>query len=211
MKRKFAWFCILILIVAAIYFLLGKKSAFSLAIPFIQVKSRDIVKKIDKTVTPLSKTAVNALLSGTNKITDLAVEKSEEALRQAVGAAKKEAFNALRGAVEERVDSLGAELGVSVSGSGKGEEKIFEADADIPITFSVNAGSPANFTIKNRNAGKIFYEVDWRDNEKSQGEINVGKSTNVSHIWKTAGEYLLKFKIFNSKEEKIYQISIFVI
>ncbi len=209
MNRKFAWFCILALTVAAGYFLFDKEGVFSFTIPFIQVKSRNIVKEIDKVAVPLKKAAVNALSAGVSQVADLAVEKSGEVFSQAAEAVKKEAFNALKGAVEEKVNSLGVELGVG--GGGGDGAKPAPVNSDIPIIFSFNTNSPANFTIKNRGAEKLSYEVDWRDGEKSSGEINAGKSANVFHSWKSAGEYQLKFKIFNSKEEKIYQILISII
>lgn len=207
---------ILGLLIAGGYFLLTKDNASSYTIPFIEVRTKEIAKKIGEVAGGLKEYAANQATTTvsalTDSITETVLEKSKQLISQVIDGAKTETFQIFRQTVNEKVDNIGANLGVDIEQLGA----VVPLPAATPasenqIVFGIQSGTPAYFTIKNRESEKIYYEADWQDGQKSNGEVAAGKSAVLSHKWNNAGEYHLQFKIKNSRGQKTYPVTISII
>lgn len=212
MKKHFGRFIVLSAVLVGAYFLLNRETVSSYTIPFIEVRTGEIAEKLSGLTGGIKKYAGGQATVAVSELADDFVssvsEKGGQLTRQIFDGAKNNAFNFFRQAVSEKVDSVGANLGIDVQQIGK---EITPSEQESPIIFGIQAGSPAYFTIKNRELEKISYEVDWRDGNKKNGDVSVKKSVTVSRIWSSPGEYYPRFKIITSRGEKIHEIAISVI
>ena len=149
---------------------------------------------------------VDLMINGEDGLLEKVADKVESAAEKIVGDFKFETFQKIKSAVNDKIDDMGNSVGISV-----GVGKIREAGKTDPVAFSVKSGTPAYFTLANRDNDKLDYEADWRDGNKDAGTIKIGDKKALSHNWAKAGEYLIQFKITTNGEEKNYQflISIF--
>lgn len=212
MKKHLIRLVILGVILAGGYFLLNRENVSSYTIPFIEVRRKEAAEKINKTASNLknyfTSQATATVSELADDLADSILEKSEQLAQQIFDGAKSSAFNFFRQAVNQKVDSVGANLGIDVQQFGK---ELPPSVPESPIGFGIPVGTPAYFTIKNRESEKISYEADWQDGNKKKGELAVGKSVTVSHQWHSVGEYYPKFKLITSRGEKIYEVAISVI
>lgn len=212
MKKHFLRLVILGAVLAGGYFLLMRENVSSYTIPFIEVRRKAALEKINETASSLRNyfagqaTATASELAG--DLAETFLEKSEQLVQQVFDGAKNTAFNFFRQSVNQKVDSVGVNLGIDVQRLGR---ELPPPAPESPIIFGIPAGSLAYFTIKNRESEKISYEADWQDGNKKTGEIAVGNFVILSHHWNSSGEYYPKFKITTSRDEKIYEIAISVI
>jgi len=229
MKKHFTRLVILGMVLAGGYFLLNQENVSSYTIPFIEIRTKEVTDKIGslagglkKYVTGQATVTVSVLA---NDLADTLLERSEQLVSRVADGVKTETFKIFRQAVNEKVDNVsqavsekvdrvGANIGIDIQQLGTEVLPPVPAPtptSESPIIFGIKSGTPAYFTIKNREKETIVYEVNWQDGREGSGEIVVGKSAILSHEWNSAGEYHLQFKIQNSKGEKIYQITISVI
>lgn len=212
MRKHFARFIISVAVLAGGYFLLNRENASSYTIPFVELRRKAVSENIGKTAgnlkNYLSGQATATVLELADDLAATFLEKSEQTVSLAIDGAKTETFRFFSKAVNEKVNTVGENLGVDVQKIGK---EIAPPERESPIIFGIQAGIPAYFSIKNRESEKISYEVDWLDGNKKSGEVAVGKSATVSHQWNSSGEYHPKFKIITSRGEKIYEVAISVI
>lgn len=212
MKKHLTRLVILGTVLVGGYFLLTRENASSYTIPFIEVRTKEIVEKLGSVAGGVKKyaagqaTATVSVLA--DNFTDTVLEKSEQLVQQVFDGAKNSAFKFFRQSVNQKVDSVGANLGIDVQQLGT---EVPPPAPESPIVFGIGAGTPAYFSIKNREAEKITYEAAWQDGKKSIGEVAAGKSVVISHQWSSSGEYYPKFKITTSRGSKIYEIAISVI
>lgn len=212
MRKQLVRLVILGAVLAGGYFLLTLENASSYTIPFIELRRKEAAEKISKTAGGLKNyftgQATATLSELTEDLTETFLEKSGELTEQIFDGAKNTAFNFFRQTVNQKVDSVGANLGIDVQQMGR---ELPPPAPESPIIFGIPAGSLAYFTIKNRESEKISYEADWQDGNKKTGEMAFGKSAILSHRWNSAGEYYPKFKIITSRGEKTYEVAISVI
>ena len=206
MKKFFAIIIAILIIGTAGYFILNRENLSQYSFP--EFKNKNIIPDFFRGVEGGSSAGgvlsrVDLLINGENGILEKAANKAELALEKIVDDFKFETFEKIKSAMNEKVDSLGKGAGINIE-VGKVEEIN-------PVAFSVKSGTPAYFTIVNRDDNGLDYEADWQDGNKDAGIIKIGEKRTLSHNWTKAGEYLIQFKIISKGEEKDYQflISIF--
>lgn len=181
------------LVISAAYFLLGKENLSTYSFPDVkedQSLSANLLSRF-------SKYNSEEISSGVEKIFGAITDKSSEIFEGIADKAKLETFKIIKDSINDRVDGLGENFGVSVGAIGD----------DSQITFGVRAGTPIYFSLEARS-GDSEYEVDWQDKKKDAGSFKGGESIVLSHAWDRSGDYSVKFTITNSKGKKNYQIPI---
>lgn len=189
------------------YLVLSKENTSGYTIPYITVARRDIADAGGATLEKAGNFAKTTLGAKTDDALRSVSEEVNNLVGDAVVSVKTQALNLLKGAVNNSVEGLAVDLGVNLNDSGS-----VSAGAQLnPIAFAIKSGSPAYFTIKNRESGAVVYEIIWKDGKIDKGQINKGESKVVSHSWDSAGEYMIKFRITSEKGSKEYEVSISII
>ncbi len=181
------------LVLSAAYFLLGKENLSTYSFPDIrrdQPLSANFLSQI-------SRYRSEDISTGVTKITAALAEKSSDIFEGIAEKAKLETFKIIKDTVNDKVDDLGQNFGVSIGAAEDDEQIIFGVRSGIPVYFSLEARS-----------GDSEYEADWRDGQKDSGPFKDGEGIVLSHSWSEPGDYLVKFTITNSKGKKNYQIPI---
>ncbi len=193
--------------IAGGYSILSRENTSGYTIPYISVVKKDIAdagagaigKVGDFAKTTLAAKASDALESVSKEVGDLADD--------AVVSVKTQTLNFLKGIIDSKVESLAVDLGVNLNDPGS----IPATTSVSPIAFAIKSGSQAYFTIKNREAGAVVYEINWKDGKIDKGQINKGETKTVSHSWEASGDYLIKFRMTSEKGAREYEVSISIL
>lgn len=179
----------------AVYFLLAQDKSSTYKFPSLIDIKNEVVKFFNNAVSGKSDNPVS-------KITGTVVNKGNEIVDSAVNSIKTSTFNLFKESVDNKVDSIGQSMGIEVNPDIKETES-----KSLPV-FAVKIGTPAYFTINNKDKEIISYEVDWRDGKKENGKINEGEKKTLFHVWQNSGIYEIIFTIKNSNKTEKYNINI---
>src|SRR3989344_4479455 len=190
------------------YLIFSKENTSGYTIPYITVIKKDIA---DAGVTAVGKAgnfAKNAFIAEAADALEAVSVKTEELIGETVVSVKTQALNFLKGTIDKKVESLAVELGVDLNSGGAPTQASIALN---PISFAIKSGTPAYFTIKNRESGSVVYEINWKDGKIDKGQIGKGETKVTMHSWDQPGEYAIKFKIASEKGAREYDVSISIL
>ncbi len=205
MKKHFWKLAILFLAISGGYFLLNLESVSSYPIPFIEVTKKDFAKSAGQVSENFLDYGNSLATSTIARVAGQAAEKTKEIFSNIIDGAKTEVFKVIKGTVNKKVDSIGVDLGVDV---GRLNNELASKEIQSPVIFTIKIGSPAYFTIKNKESGILQYNVDWQDGKLESGKLTAGQSKLLSHAWLEAGQYEINFKVSDQERAKEYAITI---
>ena len=73
-----------------------------------------------------------------------------------------------------------------------------------PATIVIKTNESLSFSV---NSGQV-YKIDWGDDTKDKGSMEAGKTTIVSHAWKSEGDYSVNVSVSNSVSTNIHSFPV---
>lgn len=193
--------------IAGGYSLLSKENTSGYTIPYITVTKQEIADISGNVAGKAGDFAKNTLLAKTSDVLESVSGGVDEFVDDAMTSVKTQALNFLKDSVDKKVQSLAVDLGVDLNSNSSAQAPTIIN----PIAFAIKSGTPAYFTIKNREVGAVVYEISWKDGKIDKGQIGKGETKVVSHSWEVPGEYLIKFRITSGKGAREYEVSMSII
>lgn len=219
MKKHFGKIILMLAVVGGIFILFNREKVWNYSIPYINKSPNEITEEITVKAGRLAKkhlANISSVISAVvPKAADTVSEKTSEIVSGAVNEAKKIVLVPVKEAIDNQLREAGVtEQNKGLSGQslpGQGitiQTKDFIPSGKPMIFFSMKANEAVYFTIKNQEEIGIEYEADWQDGKIDRNSLDKGKSALLSHVWSKNGDYMLKFKIIVSGQEKKYEIPI---
>lgn len=132
----------------------------------------------------------------------------------------KDQIGSFIASVGEEIQSAGLNLSgtassVPVSAETKVPTKLLSGNLPAPTSSAFDVPPPpATIVIKTDellsfsiNSGQV-YKIDWGDGLKDQGATEIGKTTVVSHTWKSEGDYVVNVSVGNSVSTNVYSFPV---
>lgn len=145
------------------------------------------------------------------------IQKGKDAINtiieDVVGKAKSAAYNSVKDTVDQKLVAVGRDLGVSGAGTASPALSIGgNVSDDVPFGFTVKAGVPAIFVIKNPDTikGTANFTIQWGDGKKDDGVVAESAVKTLFHIWEKSGEYAIAAVFKAGDVSRTYSFSIIV-
>ena len=207
MRRHLGKLILIGIAIAGGYLIFSKENTSAYVIPYISVIKKEAVDLSGNVIQKTGNFAKNILAVKASDALEAASVEVENLISEAAVSVKTQTLNLLKGSIDKKVESLAVDLGVDLGVS----EPVQTTTLLSPIVFAIKSGTPAYFTIKNRETETVAYEINWKDGKIDKGQIGKGKLEVVSHSWSAAGEYSIKFRITSEKGARDYEILISII
>ncbi len=191
----------IVLIAFAIGFLvLNKENVSEYAMPYINDAKRGAAESAGDF-------AKNVLLAKAGDALTVASDKVSDLTEDAIDAVQAKTLNSLKKTVDQKFKDLADGIGVDLGGGGATQT----SSLSTPVGFAIKSYTQAYFTIRNKDAGAVAYEINWKDGKIEKGQINSGVVKTVSHAWTSAGEYLIKFRIISGNAVREYDVPVSIL
>lgn len=119
------------------------------------------------------------------------LEKQKESAFNVVDKTKKSIADQARQTIKSTFDELEKSIGIKENN----ETSFSKADSNSSFTVATSAkiNQPALFLLKNNRDSPSDYFIDWNDDSQEKGTLKPNEQKLVSHTWKKAGQYTIKF------------------